>query len=279
MEAVEKILFRSSSFGNLMVENKDCNITEKQAETIKDFSGRLKLTANQTEELARLIAKRDAPPDLSATAKEEVEKIWRLIEKGYADDLDSKFLTKGLLNEQDGIGMVSLLEDDFYVKNNERITVDHLTGECDVLVKDKRIVKDIKCSWDLKTFMKAKLSKLYEYQGRCYMMLYDCDEFHLHYCLTDTPEHIIENECKKAYFKYYDPNLSPADMEIFEQNIALLQQQIRNNLTYTESGKYTEAERVKTFIVKRDKEIEKKMLDKIPLALEYYKTITTNNIR
>ena len=66
------------------------------------------------------IQKRDKKPELSETAKSEVEKIWLMNEKGYYSELDNKYLTKGLLNEQEGLSMVSEIEGEFYIKNTER---------------------------------------------------------------------------------------------------------------------------------------------------------------
>lgn len=279
---LKNITFRASSYGNLMTENKDSSVTENQLLEIKNLvherdkgfnvnGNNVKWTTVKESRLKELEKKRDAPPELSKTAKSEVEKIWRFFEKGFEEVLDSKYLTKGLLNEQDGLEMISELENEFYHKNDERITKGNITGECDVWVKNLKIVKDIKCSWDLKTFMNAEFSKLYEFQGRIYMYLYDCNEFHLHYCLTDTPPYVIENEIWKQKNKY---GITDDDNEMFLQ----LRNQIISNLTYSTNPKYVLEERVKTYKITRDLEIEKQMLSKIPLALEYYKIIKTNKI-
>ena len=73
------VYFRASSFGNLMTESRGASITEKQLETLNEFEDRIRnggkpLTEKQKEFYLDLKAKRDAPPQLSDTAKSEIEK-------------------------------------------------------------------------------------------------------------------------------------------------------------------------------------------------------------
>lgn len=269
----EEIYFRASGIGALMVEGKGSSITEKQLELLNDLTAKDKRTTKQNAELERLIAKRDAPPELSETAKSFIKKMWLKNEKGFYKELNSRPIEKGLVNEQDGLEMVSEIEGDFFVKNDERVYKNNITGECDVIIErdGKRIVKDIKCSWDAETFMNACLNSTYEYQGIAYMYLYDADEFHLHYCLTDCPEHLYQNEVWKLKNRFNiidqdDPSIKP----LFDQ--------LRRNLIYSDNPSYTLDERVKTYVIKRDKEKEAALLAKIGPALEYYNSITLNGI-
>lgn len=299
----KQILFRASSFGNLMTESKENSITENQLKEIDDLTyemenginangNKVKWTENKASKLQDLINKRDAPPKLSQTAKSEVKKIWRQIEKGFIKELDNKYIMKGLFSEQDAIELISDVEGHFYIKNSERITKGHLTGEVDIKhiynsfeelpewrkkLDDGttkfplKVVKDTKCSYDLETFMNAEFNLIYETQGDCYLYLEDYDEFHLHYCLVDCPPHIYENEVWKIRNKYgiTDPD-TPEAKPLFDQ--------LRRNLIYSDNPNYTKEERVKNFFKKRDKVQEEKILSKIPMAVEFYKTIETNKI-
>ena len=265
------IYFRSSGVGALMTEGKGLVLTEKQAETILSYQKKEKLTPNQSEELQRLISKRDAPPQLSDTAKRFIEETWLYNEKGFFEDMTNKYTDKGLYCEQDGLDLLSDLDGEFYIKNEERFYLGNLTGECDWkgTINGKKVIKDVKCAWNPKTFMSAEMTTLYEWQGRSYMHGYDCDEFHLEFCLVDCPPHVFQNEVWRLKNKYgiVDPETEEA-RPIF--------QQLETNLLYSCNSRYTKEERRKKFVITRDIEKEKQLLDKIPMAIEYYNTIKLN---
>jgi hypothetical protein len=276
------ILFRASSIGNLMVDGRGVGITENQLKEIEELKNeretglnvngnKVKWTEVKNKKLSDLIAKRDAPPELSDTAKSEVEKIWLLMEKGFYEELGNKFIMKGLLCEEDGLEMISELDNEFYVKNDERVTIGNITGEADVVheIDGKILIKDIKSNYSPKTFMNAELSNVYEWQLITYMYLYDAEEAHLEYTLCDLPPHLLEAEIWKAKSKY-----GIIDEE--EESAKRVINQIRTNFTYSTNPNYTLEERRKQFVIYRDKEKEAKLLERIKLALEYYKTLTLN---
>jgi hypothetical protein len=285
MATKKKILFRCSSIGNLMVEAKEAKITDVQLAKISELEkerdsglnkngNKVKWTDAKQVELDYLISKRDAPPQLSETAKREVEKVWLLNEKGFYKEIESKYLLKGLYNEENGLELISDLDGEFYIKNTKRITIGNLTGEADVVheVDGKRIIKDIKSCYDAQTFMNGDLNPIYEAQGRAYMYLYDAEEFHLEYTLTDLPDHQLETEIWKVRNKYgiTDPD-TPEAQPLFDQ--------IRRNFIYSNNPAYSQEERRKTFKIIRDKEWEEKMFEKIALGVIYYKSISLNQIR
>lgn len=279
-----EILFRSSGIGSLMVEGRGVVLTENQKATLQDYKERdagngKPLTDKQKMDFEVLLSKENAKPELSDTAKRFIEKMWLFNEKGYYDELDNKFIEKGNLNEIDGIVLISDVENSFYSKNDMRKTLGNITGEADIIctIDGKKVIKDIKSSWSPITFMAGNLTTLYEWQGICYMMLYDADEFHLHYCLTDTPRHLIEKEKERQFYKYFNKQLTDAEIESLELSLVPIYEQIEKNMNFSE-GNYTKEERVKTFKIQRDKEKEKLLLEKIPLAIEYYKSITLNQI-
>lgn len=275
---MSEIAFRASGIGNLMVEGRGVVLTDNQLQTLNDFEDRIRgngkpLTEKQRETYLDLKARKNAPPQLSDTAKRFIESMWLLNQKGFYEDLQNKQVSKGLLNEDDGLGLVSEVEGEFYIKNKVRITKGNITGECDVdFVKNGvRIIKDIKSSWSPKTFMAGDLNTIYEWQGRAYMHLYDADEFHLHYTLTDCPQHLYEQEIWKLRNRY---NVIDPD----EESVKPLFDQLRRNLIFSDNPAYTVEERVKTFKIYRDKEKEQKLLDKIAPALEYYHSIKLNQV-
>jgi hypothetical protein len=290
MTNVDEILFRASGSGALMTQKQGTGITENQLKEIDDLL-KMKLTglnANgnkvkwegtaKPQDLQNLIDKRDAPPELSDTAKAFVRKVWLRNEKGIVKDIKSKFLDKGTFNEEEAITLISDVDDETYFKNDERRQNDDHSGECDVIkeINGKRVVHDVKCSWDAETFLNSKPSTDYEWQGRIYMELWDADEFQLRYCLVDCPDHLVAKEKEYAWRKYYSDSMTTEEEATLLTMMQPIEDQIDRNLIYSTSDKFTKEERVKTFIFSRDKSKMAEMKEAVKLAREYYKTITLN---
>lgn len=268
----DKVLFRASGIGNLMVEGRGLTLTDIQKKRLEELQSKDKITEKQQLEFEKLIAKRDAPPELSDTAKGYIHDIWLMNEKGFYEEISNRYTEKGLFNEVDGVELISEAEGRYYTTTGKnRETKGNITGECDVLteIEGKKVIKDIKCSWSPKTFMNAKMTTLYEWQGRAYMHLYNADEFHLHYCLTDCPAHLYENEVWKLKNKF-------GIIDQDEETVKPLFDQLKLNHIFSDNPAYTKSERVKTFIITRDMDKENALLSKIPQAIEYYKSLKLN---
>lgn len=293
MDEIEKVLFRASGSGALMTNKQGTVFTDVQkervAELLKEKMTGLNVNGNKVkwegtkkpDELAELIAKRDAPPELSDTAKAFVRKIWLQNKKGYVKDIKSKYLDKGIFSEEDSITLISEIDRHFYVKNEERKTNEDHTGECDVVKEfpKKRIIHDVKSTWDPETFMTSKPSTDNEWQGDIYMELWDADEFWLRFTLVDCPPHIVQREKDAAKWKYFSGDMTDAELDVFEKSMQPIYDQIERNLIYSTNPAYTKEERVRTFIFYRDKEKMKLMKERVKLARIYYKTITLNGIK
>jgi hypothetical protein len=129
---------------------------------------------------------------LSQGAKTYIRKIAKEDFFGYNTELDNKFINKGKEQEQDSIDLINLVRFTNYEKNKTRVDNEWLTGECDILLEDKII--DVKTSWSLETWPatpgEAHDSE-YEWQGRCYMMLYDKPLFELSFCMVTTKDEFL----------------------------------------------------------------------------------------
>jgi hypothetical protein len=289
MKPIEEVLFRSSGSGALMVKKQGAVITETQLKRIDELlyeklngvnaaGNKVKWTDNKIAELEGLETKRDAPPELSDTAKAFVRKVWLQNEKGIVSDIKSKYLDKGTFNEEEAITLISEVDGVMYSKNDERRYNDDHSGECDVF-KDlvtKKVVHDVKCSWNAETFMSATPDVNYEWQGRIYMELWDADEFHLRYCLVDCPPHLLQKEKDNAKYKYYSGDMTDAELDLLEKSMEPIYEQIERNLVYSNNPAFNKEERVKTFIFYRDKVKMAEMKEAVKLAREYYKIITLN---
>jgi len=156
---VREVKFRCSSIGRLMTEPK----------TIKEGP-------------------------LSIGAKTYIRELAAQEIFGVEFEVSSKEMEKGILVEPDAIALLNRVRGLDLTKNTERRSNAWITGECDLFNAPARRGHDLKCSWSVKTFPIAAVDcedKLYEWQMRGYMALWDADEWSVDYALIDTPEHLI----------------------------------------------------------------------------------------
>ena len=179
---------------------------------------------------------------LSQTAKSYIIQLAKENYYGYRTELNNKYVLKGLEQEQDSIDLLNAVRFENYVKNQERVTNEYLTGCCDIITEDKII--DLKTSWSLDTFPSTsyELKDLndYEWQGRAYMYLYDRPTFELCYVMVSThPE----------FLSLYDP----MDMH--------------------EVDHIDPAKRITSIRFERDKELEIRMEEKLLAASLFYEQV------
>jgi hypothetical protein len=162
----------------------------------------------------------------------------------YRSELNSKYIIKGLTQEQDSIDLLNLVRLEDYKKNEDRVENEWLSGCCDIITETSII--DIKTSWSLDTFPATtyELKDLsdYEWQGRAYMWLYDMPSFELCYVMVTTaPELLWEYENGALH---YVEHIAPE-------------------------------KRITSITFERDKEIEIQMAERLILATEFYNEVLT----
>jgi hypothetical protein len=116
---------------------------------------------------------------------------------GVEFEISARELEKGIECEPEAIALLNRVRGLDLVKNKDRRTNDWLTGECDLFDAPARRGHDLKCSWSAKSFPICTTDcedKLYEWQARGYMALWDADEWEVNYALLDTPERLIGYE-------------------------------------------------------------------------------------
>lgn len=168
-------------------------ITEKQLMRINELTVKPKLTALQSEELAKLIAKRDAPPQLSQGAKTYCQEWVKEQIYGCYRDFSNNQTRKGEICEQEGIDMVcDILGKPRTKKNEFRLQNDWCDGEADLVLDDS--VEDIKNSYDPYSFPLFEdiiPDAGYIDQIQCYMELYGKTKGGVNYVLIDMPEELL----------------------------------------------------------------------------------------
>jgi hypothetical protein len=194
---------------------------------------------------------------LSETCKTELRKLWIWKQFRKTKDITSKYIEKGLENEEEALTMITEHDGCFYIKNEKTLENDYIKGTPDI-IHDSWII-DTKVSWDIFTFAGAKMTKDYEYQLRGYMALTGVNTARLVYVLSDTPEKMIMDEIRRQSWK----------MGMIEVP-QTFEDLIRVNMTYDNVPKES---RVKVFQIERDLEIEQQIFDRVELCREYFKTI------
>jgi hypothetical protein len=208
---------RSSALGNIMSAGKSL-ITDKQMEEIKRLqekaNGGKVLTPKQTQDLAKLIHKRDNP-ELSTTCKSYLIECYVTERYGRQKDVYSKYMEKGLAVEEDALTLYSLVKNQFFKKNEENLSNEYITGCPDI--REFKHVRDIKSSWDIFTFFNSRITKIdsgYEWQLTGYTWLDNADSATLAYCLIDTPDTLINKEVNKLMWDMgATTNETPAFLE------------------------------------------------------------------
>lgn len=183
--------------------------------------------------------KTKAEGPLSVGAKTYIRQLAAQDIFGVDFEVSGKQMEKGILVEQECIDLLNRVRGLQLVKNTERRTNDWITGECDLYHLARRRGHDIKASWSVATFPIATVDcedKLYEWQMRGYMALWEAAEWEVDYCLVNTPDNLIGYE--------------PLQMHIV--------------------GHIPEYMRTTSWIIQRDMEKEAAMFEKIRHARIYY---------
>lgn len=167
-----KILFRASSIGHIMTEPK-----------------------SKTE-------------TLSETTKTHLIDVYVANKYGRKEDLQNKYITKGLAVEEDSITLYSRIKGEIFFKNEHHLYNGWVKGTPDLYtgpsIIEAETITDIKSSWDIYTFMRTltkDINKLYYWQLQTYMDLTGATSATLAYCLVNTPQQMIDDEKRRLMWK------------------------------------------------------------------------------
>lgn len=181
-------------------------LTEKQSETLDILMQKIKLTDRQAKQRDDLIAKRDAPIELSEGAKTLIEESIDEKVYDYKTSISTKETMKGIDVEDDSISLYNRI---FFTSYNKLMEFDdhfHLThgfmsGHPDIVDCERKKVVDIKSPWSKKTFPKMPPSKaVYEWQVKMYLYMLTKKtgemwrDGEVAYMLVNTPEGLIPDQ-------------------------------------------------------------------------------------
>ena len=131
---------------------------------------------------------------LSVGAKTYIRELAQQEILGVDFEFSSKETQKGIEVEDESIALLNRVRGLSLGKNTERKSNGLISGECDLYDAERKRGHDLKSSWSAKTFPGWVVDcedRLYEWQMRGYMWLWDADEWEVNYALVDTPERLI----------------------------------------------------------------------------------------
>lgn len=145
--------------------------------------------------------------ELSVTAKKYLINTYIKEKYGREKDINTKQMTKGTKNEENGITLLSRYKKKFLKKNELQVSNDFQCGHPDIFegesINKATYIIDTKLSWDIWSFLPNILDTLdkgYWWQLQSYFALTGALEGEVSYVLTDTPPNLIESEKRKLLY-------------------------------------------------------------------------------
>lgn len=186
---------------------------------------------------------------ISDTAKSAIRDIVKEDLYGFRSFTGNQYTQKGNLLEDLAIEMSGKMRYRNYQKHVGRVENELITGECDVLDLERKLIIDTKVTWDIGThpfFQDEAMEKVkkagYDVQMQAYMWLYDCDVAHIDFWLFPCPPELLK------------------DWDDIDQLVHLVE-------------KIDIRERKTTVVIERDEAVIQKIKDKIPHCQNYYEQL------
>lgn len=291
LETLKDLRFRNENGGQEVDGKKVRKLTDNQKKKLVEYEKRF---ANPTdmetviypptdkmlEKITELEAKRDAPFELSKTAKSLVEDVWRYREHGVRDIITSKELAKGILCEGDSLDLILEVDGDYYRKNEQLYENDFCRCIPDAVRTDD-MVAEVKTSWSLKQYMNVDLDAIkeeYYAQVQVEMWTTNTTKAKFYYCLVDTPVKMVWELKRRFYWSYHH---KPDIFDFHDAFDFLMEndkqfkrsiEQIEKNHKF--SDRIPAEQRVKSIEFELDVDYIKELEKRIKAAREYYDTIS-----
>ena len=186
---------------------------------------------------------------ISDTAKSAIRDIVKEDLYGFRSFTGNQYTQKGNLLEDLAIEMSGKMRFRNYQKHVGRVENELITGECDVLDLERKLIIDTKVTWDIGThpfFQDEAMEKVkkagYDVQMQAYMQLYDCDVANIDFWLFPCPPELLK------------------DWDDIDQLVHLVE-------------KIDIRERKTTVVIERDEAVIRKIKDKIPHCQNYYEQL------
>ncbi len=183
---------------------------------------------------------------ISDTAKSAIRDIVKEDLYGFRSFTGNQYTQKGNLLEDLAIEMSGKMRLRNYQKHVGRVENELITGECDVLDLERKLIIDTQVTWDIGThpfFADEAMEKVkkagYDVQMQAYMWLYGCDVANIDFWLFPCPPELLNG------------------WDDIDQLVHLVE-------------KIDIRERKTTVTIERDEAVIQKIKDKVPHCQEYY---------
>jgi hypothetical protein len=204
--------------------------------------------------------------ELSETTKTHLIDVFVQNKYGRQTDISNKYITKGLMVEEDSITLYSRVKKTFFKKNEKHLSNEFIKGTPDLFtglqIEEAEMIIDIKSSWDIFTYFRNHskgISDLYYWQLQGYMALTGAKSAKLAFCLVDTPETLILDAQRKLMWQM---NAGTEENEDYKKACQELEvAMIFSDIPMTE--------RVMEFDVKRDEAGINLLYEKVKKARKY----------
>lgn len=185
-------------------------LSEEELKYVTDFKSRLNILND--EPLGKTA--------ISALIREYGKIVYnkKIAPKGHA----MSFLKKGTDMEVEGIELLSKIDKHKYSLVTENTENEYILGRCDVFCPEKDKIIDLKISWSVNSFLKARttpLDKKYWYQVQGYMELYNVGNAEISFLLLNTPPELIEKEKIKIVNRFMIGEIDREKYELDIENI------------------------------------------------------------
>jgi hypothetical protein len=195
-------LIRCSSIGKLMTEPVSID-DQFRTPVVGKIIASKKRTPEEKAMLAQL-----KNCTLSEGAKSHIRSLVSQAIFGVDFEVSAKEMEKGIRLEPEAVELLNRVRGLSLTKNTERRQNDWITGEADLFDAPARRGHDLKVPWSIASFPIALVDcedKLYEWQMRGYMWLWDAEQWEVNYTLLSTPEDLIRYEPASMHFVDHVP--------------------------------------------------------------------------
>jgi len=244
--------------------------------------------------LGKLMTKsRSKTEPISATAKNELLKLYLQHEYKRTDDITSKYIDKGIAVESEAIDIWRRHTGHIVFKNETRFRNAYISGVPDLLVKKNDavlFVPDIKSSWSLHTFYNSKIDDIdtnYFWQGQAYCWLVGAPYAVFVFVLCNATSTLLDDEKHKAAWRMGSIDTeSPeyiARCKQIERNMIFDMDKFKRDYPYTHIHHAPDEwvydipveKRIHEKVVQFDQESIDELMERVPMWREYVNKLNT----
>jgi len=246
----------------------------------------------RASQLGKLMTDARTKSGLSETCKSALLEIYVQNKYKRYKEISNKYIEKGIAVENDAIDLWRRERGTIVFKNEVNFQNDFITGTPDLLIKDGSEVinvPDIKSSWDIHTFIDAKvneLSKDYYWQGQAYCWLTGAPKATFCFVLVNAPSQMIDTEKYRLSLRMnlIDPQGNDEFIKkasrieknmIYDMPTYLIENPNANLESDLSSWEYDipVQERIHEKVVEFDTDAIAKLQERVPMWREYLNTL------